>query len=91
MRFRLTGSQSLCKGKALIKMAHLRKLMDPNVFLRALGEFPITSEDNSIEALLDLWNKEMARIIDTITPKCPLPWSRIRLAPWFTGELMVMK
>lgn len=40
--------------------------MDPKGFLMALGEFPVALVSNSVEVLVDLWNEEMSRAIDTI-------------------------
>ena len=47
--------------------------------------------DASVEDLIDLWNGEMAKIIDKIAPKCLLLQSRAKLVTWFTKELVVMK
>ena len=64
--FRLTGTQNLCRGGKPLKMVHPRRLMDQNGFLVALGEFLVVSAGNSVEL-------EMARTLDTISPKCLLP------------------
>ena len=58
-----------------------RRLMDPSGFLMPLGEFPVASAGDPVNALADLWNGEMARAVNTIAPKCPLPRSRARQAP----------
>ncbi|XP_061490084.1 uncharacterized protein LOC133388035 [Rhineura floridana] len=89
--FRLTGTQNLCRGGGPIRMVRPRRLMDPDGFLMALGDFPVTSAGDSVEALVDLWNGEMARAVDTIAPERPLSWSGAKPAPWFTRELAAMK
>ena len=53
--------------------------MDPEGFLNALGEFP------AVEAQVALWYKEMARAVDTIAPRRPLPARRAYMAPWYTA------
>ena len=65
--------------------------MDPNGFLKALEDFPVASAGDAVEALVDLWNGEMARAVDTIAPKHPLPQSRAKRSPWFTVVVVVMK
>ncbi|KAF7254271.1 CMP-N-acetylneuraminate-beta-1,4-galactoside alpha-2,3-sialyltransferase [Varanus komodoensis] len=65
--------------------------MDPDGFLKALGEFPVDKAGTPVDALVELWNGEMARAIDTIAPKCPLLSGRARSSPWYTPELWAMK
>ena len=54
----------------LINMVHCRRLVEPNGSQAALVEFPVPSAINSIKALVDLWNREMEKVKDTIVPKC---------------------
>ncbi|XP_061440908.1 uncharacterized protein LOC133364423 isoform X9 [Rhineura floridana] len=56
----------------------------------ALGVFPADSTGAPVEALVELWNTEMARGIDTIAPARPLR-CRAHTAPWYIPELRVMK
>ncbi|XP_062818801.1 uncharacterized protein LOC103279950 [Anolis carolinensis] len=49
IRFRLTMTLKLCKGGGLIKMVHPRRLMDPNGFLVAFGNFSATMEGDSVK------------------------------------------
>ncbi|XP_062839868.1 uncharacterized protein LOC134299860 [Anolis carolinensis] len=72
-------------------MVHPKRLMDPEGFLTALGEFPASSAGDPVDALVSLWNGEMTRAIDTITPERPLSSNRAKTAPWFTEELAAMK
>ncbi|KAF7252107.1 putative RNA-directed DNA polymerase from transposon BS [Varanus komodoensis] len=65
--------------------------MDPEGFLKALGEFPADKTGAPVEALVELWNGEMTRAVDTIAPKRPLPPGRARSSPWYTPELRAMK
>ncbi|KAF7244332.1 hypothetical protein EYD10_09255 [Varanus komodoensis] len=65
--------------------------MDPEGFLKALGEFPADKLGAPFEALVKLWNGEMTRAVDTIAPKRPLPPGRARSSPWYTPELRAMK
>ncbi|KAF7246806.1 Chorion-specific transcription factor GCMa, partial [Varanus komodoensis] len=65
--------------------------MDPGGFLKALGEFPADKTGAPVEALVELWNREMTRAVDTIAPKRPLPLGRARSSPWYTPELRAMK
>lgn len=43
--------------------------MDPNNILTGLGYFPV-------DALVDLWNEEMNQVIDLITLRCPLSYTK---------------
>uniref|UniRef100_A0A803TL80 Reverse transcriptase domain-containing protein n=1 Tax=Anolis carolinensis TaxID=28377 RepID=A0A803TL80_ANOCA len=72
-------------------MVRPRRLMDPDGFLTALGEFPATLAGDSVDALVALWNKEATRAIDTIAPERPLSSTRAKPSPWFTEELAAMK
>ncbi|XP_061464713.1 uncharacterized protein LOC133376492 [Rhineura floridana] len=90
LRFRLTLFSPLCKGGGPIKMVRPRRLMNPEGFLMALGNFPADRIDGPVETMAMLWNTEMARAVDTIAPVRPLR-CRAQLAPWFTPELRVMK
>uniref|UniRef100_A0A8D2J9Z0 Reverse transcriptase domain-containing protein n=1 Tax=Varanus komodoensis TaxID=61221 RepID=A0A8D2J9Z0_VARKO len=65
--------------------------MDPDGFLKALGEFPADKTGAPVKALVELWNGEMTRAVDTIAPKRPLPPGRVRSSPWYTPELRAMK
>ncbi|KAF7251650.1 RNA-directed DNA polymerase from mobile element jockey [Varanus komodoensis] len=65
--------------------------MDPDGFLKALGEFPADKTGAPVKALVELWNGEMTRAVDTIAPKHPLPPGRAHSSPWYTPELRVMK
>ncbi|KAF7237949.1 RNA-directed DNA polymerase from mobile element jockey [Varanus komodoensis] len=65
--------------------------MDPDGFLKALEEFPVDKAGAPVDALVELWNGEMTRAIDTIAPKCPLPPGRAHSSPWYTPELQAMK
>ena len=55
--------------------------MDQDGFQIVLGEFPITLASKPVEALFDLWNGEMTKVVGMITLKCPHPWSAASLAP----------
>uniref|UniRef100_A0A803TC32 Reverse transcriptase domain-containing protein n=1 Tax=Anolis carolinensis TaxID=28377 RepID=A0A803TC32_ANOCA len=90
IRFRLTAPPNLCRGGGP-KMVRPRRLMDPEGFLTALGEFPASSAGDPVDALVSLWNGEMTTAIDTIAPECPLSSKRAKPAPWFTEELAAMK
>uniref|UniRef100_A0A8D2LLU3 Reverse transcriptase domain-containing protein n=1 Tax=Varanus komodoensis TaxID=61221 RepID=A0A8D2LLU3_VARKO len=65
--------------------------MDPDGFLKALGDFPVDKAGAPVDALVELWNGEMTRAIDTIAPKRPLPPGRACSSPWYTPELRVVK
>ena len=54
-------------------MAYLRHLMDPNSFLNALGELPISFISCAVKVLTNWWNKEIAKVVDTLALKCPPP------------------
>uniref|UniRef100_A0A803SN06 Reverse transcriptase domain-containing protein n=1 Tax=Anolis carolinensis TaxID=28377 RepID=A0A803SN06_ANOCA len=91
IRFRLNAPPNLRRGGGPIKMVRPRRLMDPDGFLMALGEFPATSVGDPVDALVSLWNREMTRAVDTIAPERPLSSNRAKPAPWFTEELAAMK
>ncbi|KAF7241902.1 Non-homologous end-joining factor 1 [Varanus komodoensis] len=91
VRFVLESGLSLYKSADPIVWARPRSRMDPDGFLKALGEFPADKTDASVEALVELWNGEMTRAVDTIAPKRPLPPGRVRSSPWYTPELRAMK
>lgn len=57
--------------------------MDPDGFLRALGDFPVARAGDSPGDLVDFWNQEMTRALDEIAPERLLPSLRVRAAPWF--------
>ncbi|KAF7237672.1 Holo-[acyl-carrier-protein] synthase [Varanus komodoensis] len=88
MRFEFRAGLSLCKGPDPIMMVRPRSQMDPDGFLRALGDFPVDKAGAPVDALVELWNGEMARVFDMITPLLP---SRARPSPWYTSELRAMK
>ncbi|XP_061463050.1 uncharacterized protein LOC133375459 [Rhineura floridana] len=90
LKFRLSVAFSLCKGGGPIKMVCPRRLMNPNGFQRALGDFPADRTGAPVEALANLWNAEMTRAVDTIAPVRPL-LCRAHTAPWYTPELRAMK
>ncbi|KAF7240068.1 Transcription activator BRG1 [Varanus komodoensis] len=73
LMFKLGASFSLCKGVDLIKMVCPQSLMDSDGFLRVLEEFPVDRTGTAVDAPVDLWNEEMGRAIDTISPRHPLP------------------
>ena len=52
-------------------MIHPRKFVDLNGFLMTLEEFPVILASNSVKALVELWNGEIIRRVDTISPKIP--------------------
>ncbi|XP_053151089.1 uncharacterized protein LOC128344612 [Hemicordylus capensis] len=89
--FSLTALSALCRGGGPIKMVRPRRLMNPLGFQTALGEFPVSRAGDPVEALVDLWNGEMARAVDTVAPKRPLRLGGARSAPWFSSELRAMK
>ncbi|KAF7241018.1 RNA-directed DNA polymerase from mobile element jockey [Varanus komodoensis] len=91
VRFVLESDFSLCKGADPIVWVRPRSRMDPEGFLKALGEFPADKTGAPVEALVELWNGEMTRAVDTIAPKRPLPPGRARTSPWYTPELRAMK
>ncbi|KAF7245134.1 Threonylcarbamoyladenosine tRNA methylthiotransferase [Varanus komodoensis] len=91
VRFVLESGLSLCKGADPFVWVHSRSQVDPDGFLKALGEFPADKTGAPVEALVELWNGEMARAVDTIAPKRPLLPGRAHSSPWFTPELRVMK
>ncbi|KAF7251550.1 hypothetical protein EYD10_03015 [Varanus komodoensis] len=91
VRFVLKNGLSLCKGVDPIVWVRPRIRMDPDGFLKALGEFPADKTGAPVKALVELWNGEMTRAIDTIAPKCPLPPGRAHSSPWYTPELWAMK
>uniref|UniRef100_A0A803TWP1 Reverse transcriptase domain-containing protein n=1 Tax=Anolis carolinensis TaxID=28377 RepID=A0A803TWP1_ANOCA len=88
---RLTMTANIRRGGGPIKMVCPRRLMDPDGFLRSLGDLPVIEADNPVDALVDRYNSELARAIDTIAPEHPLSTCRLTRAPWFTEELAVMK
>ncbi|XP_062835007.1 uncharacterized protein LOC134298508 [Anolis carolinensis] len=90
IRFRITAPPNLRRGGGP-KMVRPRRLMDPDGFLTALGEFPATLAGDSVDALVTLWNKEATRAIDMIAPERPLSSTRAKPSPWFTEELAAMK
>ncbi|XP_066486426.1 serine protease 33-like [Tiliqua scincoides] len=89
--FRLVAASHLRNGRGSHSMIRPRRLMDPNGFLSALGDFPVARAGDPPGALVDLWNTEMARALDEIAPERPLPSRRVRAAPWFSEELRMMK
>ncbi|KAF7234862.1 50S ribosomal protein L1 [Varanus komodoensis] len=91
IRFELESGLSLCKGADQIVLVHPQSRMDPDGFLKALGDFPVDKAGDPVDALVELWNGEMTRAIDTITPKHPLPPDRAYSSPWYTPELWAMK
>ncbi|KAF7245344.1 hypothetical protein EYD10_08460 [Varanus komodoensis] len=91
VRFVLESGLSLYKSADPIVWARPRSRMDPDGFLGALGEFPADKTGAPVEALVELWNGEMTRAVDTIAPKRPLPLGRVRSSPWYTPELRAMK
>ncbi|KAF7254138.1 hypothetical protein EYD10_00669 [Varanus komodoensis] len=91
VRFVLESNFSLCKGVDPILWVRPRSRMDPEGFLKALGEFPADKTGAPVEALVELWNGVMTRAVDTIAPKRPLPPGRARSSPWYTPELRAMK
>ncbi|KAF7253167.1 Xanthine dehydrogenase/oxidase [Varanus komodoensis] len=91
VRFVLESDFSLCKGVDPIVWVCPRSRMDPEGFLKALGEFPADKTGAPVEALVELWNGEMNRAVDMIAPKRPLPPGRARSSPWYTPELRAMK
>ncbi|KAF7237117.1 putative RNA-directed DNA polymerase from transposon BS [Varanus komodoensis] len=91
VRFVLESGLSLYKSVDPIVWAHPRSRMDPDGFLKALGEFPADKTGAPVKALVKLWNGEMTRVVDTIAPKRPLPPGRARSSPWYTPELRAMK
>ncbi|KAF7250260.1 EGF-like repeat and discoidin I-like domain-containing protein 3 [Varanus komodoensis] len=91
MRFELDSGLSLCKGADRIVLVHPQSRMDPDGFLKALGKFPVDKAGAPVDALVELWNGEMARAIDTIAPKCLLLSGRACSSPWYTPELWAMK
>ncbi|KAF7250618.1 hypothetical protein EYD10_03722 [Varanus komodoensis] len=91
VRFVLESGLSLYKSADPIVWACPRSQMDPDGFLKALGEFPADKTGAPVEALVELWNGEMTRAVDTIAPKRPLPPGRVRSSPWYTPELRAMK
>ncbi|KAF7243052.1 putative RNA-directed DNA polymerase from transposon BS [Varanus komodoensis] len=91
VRFVLKSDLSLCKGADPIVWVRPRSWMDPDGFLKALGEFPADKTGAPVEALVELWNGEMTRAVDTIAPKHPLLPGRAHSCPWYTPELWVMK
>ena len=78
-------NSELIWGGGLIKIIRPMRLIEPTGFLAALGVFPVALAGESVEVRVDLWNGETARAVDTIAPKHPLPESRVKLAPQFTG------
>uniref|UniRef100_A0A803U146 Reverse transcriptase domain-containing protein n=1 Tax=Anolis carolinensis TaxID=28377 RepID=A0A803U146_ANOCA len=44
-----------------------------------------------VDVLVDLYNREVTRAIDTIAPERPIMLRHDKPSPWFTGELAVMK
>ncbi|KAF7238196.1 WD repeat-containing protein on Y chromosome [Varanus komodoensis] len=91
VRFELGASPSLCKGVDQLVMVHPWSWMDPDGSLKALGDFLDDKAGAPVDALVELWNGEMARAIDTIAPKCPLRPHRAHPSPWYTSELWMMK
>lgn len=45
-----------------------KRLTDPNGFLVALEEFPVTLASDSLEALVNLWNGGMAKTTYRLDP-----------------------
>ncbi|KAF7236044.1 putative RNA-directed DNA polymerase from transposon BS [Varanus komodoensis] len=91
VRFVLESGLSLCKGVDPIVWVCPRSQTDPDGFLKALGEFPADKTGAPVKALVELWNGEMTRAIDTIAPKRPLLPGRAHSSPWYTPELRAMK
>ncbi|KAF7244380.1 putative RNA-directed DNA polymerase from transposon BS [Varanus komodoensis] len=91
VRFVLESDLSHCKGADPIVWVRPRSRMDPDGFLKALGEFPADQTGAPVEALVELWNGEITRAVDTIAPKRPLPPGRAHSSPWYTPELRAMK
>ncbi|KAF7254753.1 Formin-2, partial [Varanus komodoensis] len=91
IRFELESGLSLCKGADPIILVWPRSWMNPDGFLEALGDIPVDKAGDPVDALVELWNEEMTRAIDTIAPKRPLPPGRDRSSPWYTPELRVTK
>lgn len=47
--------------------------MDPDGFPNTLGEFPTLFDGDTVSAMDDQWNTEMAQVVDMIAPNCLLP------------------
>ena len=67
-------------------MIHLKKLIDPNSFQTALGEVRATLADEPFEALVDLWNGEIKRVIDIIVLRFPSQGMEPGLFPGLLGN-----
>lgn len=53
------------------------QLLRPEDVDRTLDS-PVTLSGDNVEALVDLWNGEMTRVVDMITPERPFPQSRAK-------------
>ncbi|XP_042315999.1 spectrin beta chain, non-erythrocytic 5 [Sceloporus undulatus] len=71
-------------------MVRLQKLMEPIGFQKALEGLMVDNANDSVEALVNMWNTDLTKAINTIAPERPFrPASNQK--PWYTGELKNMK
>ena len=87
IRFRCIGMMSLCWSVCATKMIHPGILMDSNGLLRASGEFLVVVTGDPFEALAHIWNAVMTRAIGMVFPRHLLPWSTVKVVPWFSREV----
>lgn len=66
-------------------------LLDPDGFLRSLGEFPSSMAGSLADALASLCNERVGWAIDTIAPRCQCPVAAPWSVPWFTAVLWTLK
>lgn len=67
-------------------MVYLQRLIDPEGFLRVLGDFGVAKAGDLSEALIDLWNGEMARQQVEIVPEQRLTCCRLRATLGLLGK-----
>lgn len=72
-----------------LKCLDLRHLMDPPgvlSFLNALGKLPTTFIGCTVKVPTNWWNTEIAKVVDTIVLKFPLPTVVLAQLPGSTGS-----
>lgn len=55
------------------------------------GRFPAARPGNSSDALVDLWNEDMSRMLDRIAAVQPLSQCSSKVALWFDEVLQAWK
>lgn len=64
----------LHRGPGSLRKTHPRRLIDPDGFLNAFGDFPDGVAGDPIETLTSSWYQEdMRKALDMVAPECLTP------------------